>query len=115
MVATIPGRFDVDEHSLFDQPRQQPHNEKNWNGEDGAERCCEQKQKRPIAPSMKSRFSKMSAHQQVIAAIRLPCNIEDIAEEGDGAYQDADTDIGGHSNQRHIGNASYPGSQGDDE
>jgi len=64
---------------------------------------------------MASRLSKVPAHQQIISAIRLPCNIEDIAKQGNRTHKDSNTDIGAHSNQSHIRYATYPASQRYDE
>jgi hypothetical protein len=100
---------------MLDQPRQQPYNEHDWNDEDGAERRGKKKQKSPITPSVASRLAKVAAHQQVISSIRLPCNVEDIAEQGNRTHKDPNPNIGGHSNQRHIGKTTHPGSQRDDE
>ena len=41
------------------------------------------KQESPVAPSVLSRLAQMASQQQVVAAIGFPCDIEDVAEEGD--------------------------------
>src|SRR5208282_75318 len=69
-------------HLLFDEPRQKPHKDHQRNGKKDAERCCEQEQESPVPPSMAPRLAEVAAHQLVVAAIRLPGNVEDVAEEG---------------------------------
>src|ERR1039458_2245095 len=57
----------------------------------------------------------MEAEQAVVAAVGLPKDVEDVAEEGNGSHQNADAEIGGHARQRDVGYAANPGRQGNDQ
>ena len=55
-----------------------------------------------------ARFAQMAAEQQIVAAIRLPHHVEDVAEEGNGSYQYTDAEIRRHPRQRHVGHSADP-------
>ena len=80
-----------------------------------ASAAASSEQKRPVAPGVAARLAQVAVQQPVVAAVGLPGDVEDVAEEGNGADQHADAEIGGHAHQRHVGNAANPGGQRNDQ
>ena len=74
----------------------------------------QQQQKNPVSPGVAARFAQVALHQPQVAAVWFPCYVEDVAEDGDGADQNADAEIDRHADQRDVRNAAGPGGDGND-
>ena len=60
-------------------------------------------------------LADVAGEELVVAAVGFPGNVEDVAEDGDGADEDADADVDGHPDDGDVGDAADPGGEGDDE
>jgi hypothetical protein len=81
-------------------------------GEDSGKKAC---QECVVFPCMDVRLAKVARHEGVIAPVRLPGDIEDVAEDGDGADDDFDADVDHHPDEGDVRDAANPGSEDDDE
>ena len=57
----------------------------------------------------------MALQQEIVAAIRLPSNIEGVAKNRDGADQHTDAEVDPHAHESDVGNATNPCGDGGDE
>ena len=64
---------------------------------------------------MTTRFAQVAGEQAIVAAIGLPEDVEDVAEERNGADEHADAEVGGHARERDVRHAANPGGEWDDE
>ena len=96
-------------------PDEEPDHENHGNGEDEGHRPGQHQQKHPILAGVPAGFAQVAAQEQVVAAIRLEGDVEDIAEDGDGAHQHANAEIDGHAHQGDVRNAANPCGDGNDE
>ena len=60
-------------------------------------------------------MAQVAAEQAVVAAVGFPGDIEDVAEDGDGADDDFDADVDHHADEGDVRDAANPGSEDDDE
>src|ERR1700733_9136015 len=56
----------------------------------------------------------MANNQRVVATVRLPCDVEGVAQKGNRAQQHLDANVDHHSDQRDIRHAPYPSRHNDD-
>src|SRR5271165_3069344 len=56
----------------------------------------------------------VARHQVVVAAVGFPGDVEDVAEEGDGADEDLDGDVDHHAEEGDVGDAANPGGEDED-
>jgi len=57
----------------------------------------------------------MPLHELVVAAVWLPCNVEGISQQRDGADQNADADVDTHAQKSDIRNSARPSRDWNDE
>ena len=65
------------------QPFREPDKHDQWHHENGGQACGYEQEKYPVLPCMFMRLLQMTGHQGVVAPIRLPGDVEHIAEDGD--------------------------------
>ena len=68
-----------------------------------------------VFPGMTVGLAKVARHEFVIAPVGFPGDVEDVAEEGDGADDDLDADVDHHADEGDPGDAANPGGEDDDE
>jgi hypothetical protein len=100
---------------VADEPGEHPHDENDGNGEDQRHGAGKQKEKSPVLTFVAARLTKMPLEQLVVAAVGLPYDIKDVAEEGDGADENADAQICGHAHDSDVGQAAHPCGKRNDE
>jgi|SRR5579862_3028004 len=101
--------------SVVRQPEQEPDHEHDGNGKDGSQTRGEQRQEEPVAAGMPVGFAQVPLEEEVVSAIRLPENVKDVAEDGDGSDEDADAQIGGHARERDVRDTANPRGKRNDE
>src|SRR6266567_1419568 len=69
--------------SAVNQPVQEPQEENHWQREDGRQDQEHHKQKHPVAPSVAARFPEVKLEEAIVAPVRLPGDVENIAQEWD--------------------------------
>jgi hypothetical protein len=98
-----------------DKPREKPNHKQDWDGEDESHYAGQHDEKGPIFPRMTPGLPEVALQQQIIAAIRLPSNIEGVAKNRDGADQHTDAEVDSHAHEGDVWNAANPRGNGDDE
>ena len=65
----------------------EPHNSHTTStsgmAKDQTQRCRQQQQKNPVPPGMAARLAQVALQQEVVAAVGLPGDVEDIAQAGE--------------------------------
>ncbi len=100
---------------MVEEPPHKPDQKHDGNDEEERHGACERNEKSPVFPGMTSRLAEVALQDQIIAAIRLPSDVEGIAEDRNGSDKNTDADVDCHAQQSDVGNASNPGGDGDDE
>jgi hypothetical protein len=81
------------------------------NGEDGR---GEREQEGPVAPGVTMRLAQVAHDEAIVPAIGLPRDVEQVAEERDGADDDTEAEVDRHAQQRHVRDATNPRSENQD-
>ena len=66
-------------------PDNEPDDEHDGNGEDNPKCGGKDAKEGPVAPSVEARLAEVTGEQSVVAAVGLPDNVEEVAEQGNGA------------------------------
>jgi hypothetical protein len=77
-------------------------------GEEASEECV-------VLPGVNVGLTQVARHEGVIAPIGFPGDIEDVAEDRDGADDDFDADVDHHADEGDVGDAANPCGEDDDE
>ena len=65
------------------QPFRDPDEHDHWHHKNGSHAGGYEQEKYPILPCMFMRLLQVTGHQGIVAPIRLPRDVEHIAEDGD--------------------------------
>src|ERR1019366_5579389 len=68
--------------SRSQEPGQKPHHQRDGDSEDQRHSRSQYQQKRPIAPAVPAWFAQVADEQAIVAAVGLPGDVENVAEEG---------------------------------
>jgi hypothetical protein len=101
-------------HARVEEQIQQPCHEQNGHGEDGADHERDAGEEEPVAPVIAVRVLEVLGEQGVVAAVGLPGDVEDVAEEGDGADDDVEGEVDQHARDGDVGCAARPCGEDDD-
>jgi hypothetical protein len=96
------------------KPGEEPDDEDDGYGEDESQRRQHDGEKNPVAPSVAAGLTEVALQKAIVAAVGLESDVEYVSEDGNGADQNPDAEIGGHPRQGDIGNAARPGSEWND-
>ena len=96
-------------------PEEDEHQNDDGDGEDGEDCGEEDCEEGVVAPSVAVGLAEVARHQVVVAAVGFPGDVEDVAEEGDGADEDLDGDVDHHAEEGDVGDAANPGGEDEDE
>jgi hypothetical protein len=100
--------------AMGDPENEQQENDEG-NSEDGEGEGREGEQEGVVLPGMTARLAQMAGDEAVVAAISLPCDVEDVAEERNRADQDVQCQIKHHADEGDPGNAAHPGRENENE
>jgi hypothetical protein len=100
--------------SLVAEPLQEPKDEEDRGQKEGGEGRGYQQQEEPVSPRLPPRLLEMANDQRVVATIRLPCDIEGIAQQRNRPQQHLDANVNYHPDQRDVGYTPHPGCEHDD-
>jgi len=100
---------------VADEPSDEPDDEHDGNSEDEPECGDKDAEEDPVATCMAAGLGEVAREQSIVAAVRLPDDVEDVAEEWNGANEYPNANIGGHAQECDVWDAANPGGNGDDE
>ncbi len=80
--------------------------------EDGGEQCGEEG---VILPGVAVGLAEVAGEEAVVAAIGFVGDVEDVADERDGADEDIEAEIDHHAGQGDVRDAADPGREDEDE
>jgi hypothetical protein len=101
-------------HARGEEHIQQPCHEQNGHGEDGTDDERDAGEEEPVAPVVAMRVLEVLGEQGVVAAVGLPGDVEDVAEERDGADDDVQREVDQHAGDSDVGCAARPCGDDDD-
>src|SRR5580658_3373962 len=90
------------------KPLEEPKDEEDRGQEDGGQGNGNYQEEDPVSPGLASRLLQMAGDERIVATVRLPGYVKQIAEQGNGSQHYFDPDIDHHSEQRDVGNSAYP-------
>ena len=100
------------------QPVQQPYEDEQQHddgrGENGENDSCKAEKEDVVAPGVAMRLLQVADHEAVVAAVGFPGDIEDVAEERDGADDHVEAEIDEHADERDVRDAANPCSEDED-
>jgi hypothetical protein len=100
------------------EPVEQPENDhqqhEDRRGENRENHGNEAKQEGPVAPGVAMRLAQVANDEAVVAAIGFPRDVEEIAEERDGADDDTEAEVDRHAQERDVRDAANPRSEDED-
>ena len=82
------------------KPQDQPQDNDDRDGKDEGENRGKSQEESPVAPGVTPRLAQVTREQAIVAAVHFPCDVKDVAQNGDGPHEHADAEIGGHAHQR---------------
>lgn len=68
-----------------------------------------------VAPGVAVRLAEVTRHELIIAAVRFPGDVEDVAEDGDGSDDNFEAYVDHHADEGDVWDAADPGGENDDE
>ena len=95
--------------SVLEDASKTPCHEEDGDAEYNSEHTYEQQQEAPITPCVAARLVQVELEEAIVAAVRLPGNVKDIAEKGNGTDEYPDGEIDGHTEESDIRDATNPG------
>jgi hypothetical protein len=101
-------------HSHGKERVKQPCDEQDRDREDGADHESNAREEEPVAPVIAMRVLEVKGEQRVIATVRFPCDVEDVAKERHGADDDIEREVDQHARDGDVGCAARPCGQDDD-
>jgi hypothetical protein len=101
-------------HARGEEHIKQPCHEQNGHREDGADHERDAGEEEPVAPVIAVRLLEVLGEQGVVAAVGLPGDVEDVAEERDCADDDVEREVDQHAGDGDVGCAARPCGEDDD-
>jgi hypothetical protein len=99
---------------MVSEPLEEPKDEEDRGQEDGGQGNGNDQEEDPISPGLAPRLLQMAGDERIVATIRLPGNVKQIAQQGHCSQQHFNPDIDHHSDQGDVGNTAYPRRNHDD-
>jgi len=87
---------------VVSEPLEEPKDEEDRGQEDSGQGNRNDQEKDPVSPGLTPRLLQMAGNERIVAAVRLPGNVKQIAQQGNCSQQHFDPDIDNHS-QFHLG------------
>jgi hypothetical protein len=96
------------------EPVEEQEQDDDGRGEDDEDRRGQSEQEDPVAPGVAMRLAQVAHDEAVVAAVGFPGDVEEVAEERDGADEDADAEVDCHAQQGDVRDAANPRSEDED-
>jgi hypothetical protein len=97
------------------EPADDPDQEHDREGEDHAQRADKKQKKNPVTPGVTARLAQVPVEEAEVTAVGFPDDVEQVAEEGNGADEDTNGDVDGHADKSDVGHAARPAGERDDQ
>ena len=66
-------------------------------------------------PARPAWLGEVTLHQQIVASVRLECDVEDIAEERHRTHEHVDGEVCSHAHERDVRHSTSPGRKRNDQ
>src|ERR1700751_2576616 len=108
----VEWRTGLDFHSVSQMD--EPGDEQDGHGENGGDDHGDGCEKEPVTPLLLAWMFEVASEQRVVAPVGLPCDVEGVADERDGADDDVEREVDKHARDGDIGCAARPCGEDDD-